>query len=71
MSQKRVSVGEEGEGHSIPCRGYEDRKSAGANSGESGASFTLYQFSSRWHLCARKILYALHPISQKFPQRYL
>ena len=25
-------------------------------------------FSSRWHLCARKSPYALHPVSQKFPQ---
>ena len=27
------------------------------------------QFSSRWYLCARKSPYALHPVSQKFPQR--
>ena len=26
------------------------------------------QFSSRWYLCAQKIPYALHPVSQKFPQ---
>ena len=26
------------------------------------------QFSSRWYLCARKSPYALHPVSQKFPQ---
>ena len=25
------------------------------------------QFSSRWYLCAHKSPYALHPISQKFP----
>ena len=29
------------------------------------------QFSSRWYLCARKIPYALHSVSQKFPQRCL
>ena len=29
------------------------------------------QFSSRWYLCARKIPYALHPVSQKFPRRCL
>ena len=31
----------------------------------------IVQFSSRWHLCARKspYYYALHPVSQKFPQR--
>jgi len=29
------------------------------------------QFSSRWYLCARKSPYALHPVSQKFPQRCL
>ena len=29
------------------------------------------QFSSRWYLCARKSLYVLHPVSQKFPQRCL
>ena len=28
------------------------------------------QFSSRWYLCARKSPYALHPFSQKFPQRW-
>ena len=27
------------------------------------------QFCSRWYLCAWKSPYALHPISQKFPQR--
>ena len=27
------------------------------------------QFSSRWYLCAWKSPYALHPVSQKFPQR--
>ena len=26
------------------------------------------QFSSRWYLCTQKSQYALHPISQKFPQ---
>ena len=26
------------------------------------------QFSSRWYLCAWKSPYALHPVSQKFPQ---
>ena len=26
------------------------------------------QFSSRWYLCAQKSPYALHPVSQKFPQ---
>ena len=29
------------------------------------------QFSSRWYLCAWKSPYALHPVSQKFPQRCL
>ena len=29
------------------------------------------QFSPRWYLCARKSPYALHPVSQKFPQRCL
>ena len=29
------------------------------------------QFSSRWYLCAQKSPYALHPVSQKFPQRCL
>ena len=33
--------------------------------------FNSVQFSSRWYLCARKIPYALHPVSQKFPQRCL
>ena len=28
----------------------------------------LVKFSSRWYLCARKSPYALHPVSQKFPQ---
>ena len=28
-------------------------------------------FSSRWYLCARKSTYALHFVSQKFPQRWL
>ena len=27
------------------------------------------EFNSRWYLCARKSPYALHPVSQKFPQR--
>ena len=35
-------------------------------------SMYLYlPFSSRWYPCARKIPYALHPVSQKFPQRCL
>ena len=25
-------------------------------------------FNSRWYICVRKIPYALHPVSQKFPQ---
>ena len=29
------------------------------------------QFSSKWYLCAWKSPYALHPISQKFPQHRL
>ena len=29
------------------------------------------QFNSRWYLCARKSPYALHPVSQMFPQRCL
>ena len=29
------------------------------------------QFSSRWYLCAWKSPYALHPVSQTFPQRRL
>ena len=33
--------------------------------------FSLIQFSSRWYLCARKSPYALHPVSQKFTQRWL
>ena len=35
--------------------------------------YSLYavQFGSRWYLCARKSPYALHPVSQKFPQRCL
>ena len=32
--------------------------------------FTIL-FSSIWYLCARKSPYALHPFSQKFPQRCL
>ena len=35
----------------------------------SSADDWLVQFSSRWYLCARKSPYALHPVSQKFPQR--
>ena len=31
----------------------------------------LVQFSSRWYLCARKSPYALHPVSQRFLQRFL
>ena len=26
------------------------------------------QFSSKWYLCTRKCPYALHPVSQNFPQ---
>ena len=37
----------------------------------SSAQDWLVQFSSRWYLCARKSPYALHPVSQKFPQRCL
>ena len=37
---------------------------------EETASITV-QFSSRWYLCAPKSPYALHPVSQKFPQRWL
>ena len=33
--------------------------------------FVLFQFSSKWYLCAQKSPYALHPVSQKFPQRCL
>ena len=33
--------------------------------------FSLVQFTWRWYLCARKSPYALHPVSQKFPQRCL
>ena len=29
------------------------------------------QFSSRWNQCAQKSPYALHPVSQKFPERRL
>ena len=32
-------------------------------------SVIVTQFSSRWYLCARKSPYALHPVSQTFPQR--
>ena len=35
------------------------------------ACFISVQFSSRWYLCARKSPYALHPVSQMFPQRCL
>ena len=31
----------------------------------------VVQFSSSWYLCARKNPYALHPVSQKVPQRCL
>ena len=34
-------------------------------------SSILLQFSSRWYVCARKSPYALHPVSQKFPQSCL
>ena len=34
-------------------------------------SVSSVQFSSRWYLCARKSPYALHHVSQKFPQRCL
>ena len=30
--------------------------------------FSSVQFISRWYLCAREGLYALHPVSQEFPQ---
>ena len=33
--------------------------------------FSSVQFSSRWYLCPRKSPYALHPVSEKFPQRCL
>ena len=33
--------------------------------------FVSVQFSSRWYLCAWKSPYALHTVSQKFPQRCL
>ena len=33
--------------------------------------FWSVQFNSRWYLCARKSPYALHSVSQKFPQRFL
>ena len=33
--------------------------------------FSWVQFSSRWYVCARKSLYALHPVSQEFPHRWL
>ena len=33
--------------------------------------FSSVQFSSRWYLCAWKSPYALHPVSQMFPQRCL
>ena len=33
----------------------------------SSAEDWLVQFSSRWYLCAQKGPYALHPVSQKFP----
>ena len=29
------------------------------------------QLSSRWYLCAQKSPYTLHPVSRKFPLRYL
>ena len=32
---------------------------------------SLTQFSARWYLCAQKSPYALHPVSQKFPQHCL
>ena len=33
--------------------------------------FSSAQFSSRWYLCVQKSPYALHPVSEKFPQRCL
>ena len=33
-------------------------------------AFTV-QLSAKWYLCARKSPYALHPVSQRFPQRCL
>ena len=33
--------------------------------------FSMSHFSSRWYLCAWKSPYALHPVSQKFPQCWL
>ena len=37
----------------------------------SSRQFSSVQFSSRWYLRARNSPYALHPVSQKFPQRCL
>ena len=33
-----------------------------------GSPFSSVQFGSRWYLCARKSPYALHPVSETFPQ---
>ena len=39
--------------------------------GFSYRNINSVQFSSRWYVCAWKSPYALHPVSQKFPQRCL
>ena len=38
---------------------------------EKPVQFSSVQFSSRWYPCAQKSPFALHPVSQKFPQRDL
>ena len=43
-------------------RDHKDCQGRGAQDGHLGS----FQFSSRWYLCVRKSLYALHPVSQMF-----
>ena len=40
-----------------------------SNTAVKWLSITTVQFSSRWYLCTRKSPYAIHPVTQKFPQR--
>ena len=53
----------------LPVR--ESQRSALLCSVQKTGSVQFISFSSRWYLCARKSPYALHPVSQKFPQRCL
>ena len=45
---------------------HRDHKDYEAGTGSPGWSSRFIQFSSRWYLCVRKSLYALHPVSQMF-----